>query len=202
MISPKERYRERCQELLSMKNDLPTEYPLTPYNWDPFYREEAYGSFCNQFFISTILNASALVESMLYFEYIRKTYKYQEAGASLPDRVSLGTLYKCLKNEIKDPINELIDEDETDITNPNDLKFIKYRNTFSHGALIIVTKFPSAYLPRSDVAAKYGIVDEEYFVNPIDKWIFENLAFIQIVKSFKFVKKYIKYIKENYDRTE
>ena len=75
---------------------------------------------------------------------------------------------------------------------------MKIRNKFALGALFSPALFPSAYLPRSDIAKKYDIIEEDYFDEPADEWRFENLAFIQIIKSFHFVQKYNHYVREHY----
>jgi hypothetical protein len=189
-------HEERSHILSNQKAELVTNIRLTPYLWHFLYIEEAYGSFHNQFFVSSILNASALVESLLYWEYIRKNPKYQQAGQTLPENVTLGTLFRELEPICK-ALTVLRDRDETN-SNSRDLRFIKIRNKFAHGDLTTFIPFPSEYLPRSDELDKYGISLEEYINPPQNKRNFENVAYYQLTKSFNFVEKFIQYIKESY----
>ena len=178
-----------------MKNDVQNSYRLTPFSWDSQYIDEMYKCFCNMFFISAILNASALVESILFWEYVRVTPEQRKVGANLPDRVTLSKLVHDLRGVVEEPIKELVDGDETEVSNGKP-RFIDIRNKFAHGALFTAAISPSSYLPRSDVAGKYGVVEEEYFSAPIGGY--ENIAYIQVFKSLKFVKKYIEYIEKKY----
>lgn len=162
---------------------------LTPSFWHLMYLEEAVGSFINDFFISSIVASSALVECSLFLEFIRVNKKYQKAGTVLPSNISLGVLFDYFKAS-KVPLECLLDNLE-ELEKPSEIKYVQIRNKFTHGDMWRAVSNPSLYLPISDEAQQYGINIEEYLSPEGGKWVFENISYIQLNKSLRFMNQFV-----------
>ena len=168
----------------------------TPFNWHFLYAEEAVKSFYERTNISCILTASALVECLLFWEYIRRNPNSMKAGTTLNEsKSSMWTYLQYLaKRDL--PIDDLRFKDEKKLEHPSDVKFVETRGHFAHGDLLYAVRTPALYYPRSDEASDYGILDDEYHDKHLNAG-FENIAFIQLSKALKFAITFTNYIGSN-----
>jgi hypothetical protein len=137
-----------------------------------------------------------MVECSLFLEFIRVNKKYQKAGTVLPSNITLGVLIDYFKDS-EVPLEYLLYDLET-LDKPSEIKYVEIRNKFTHGDMWRAISTPSHYLSHSVEAEKYGIPIEEYFSPKGGKWTFENISYIQLLKSLRFMIRFVEYLKEKY----
>lgn len=201
-MSETKRKLERNTEILSLKSSFleankhkETLLRLTPNFWHLLYLEETVGSFINEFHISSIVTASALVECCLYFEYLRRNPKYQVAGTTVPENVSFSTFIKYFR-ETEVPFDCLLDRHESLTIRPNEINYVRNRNKYAHGDIWRTVRIPSMDLPISDEAIEYGIGLDEYSHQADGKRGLENRAYIHLKKSLNFMIQFTDYVRK------
>lgn len=201
-MSVNTRKLDRNAEVLSLKSRFlevnkhkGTLLPLTPNFWHLLYLEETVGSFINEYHISSIFTASAMVECCLFFEYLRRKPKFQVAGTPVPERVSFSTFIKYFR-EKEVPLDCLLDRHESMTKPPNELNYVRNCNKYAHGDIWRTIRNPSLDLPVSDEALEYGIEIDEYIHQAEGKRGLENRAFIQLKKSLDFMIHFTEYLRK------
>jgi len=168
---------------------------LTPNFWHLLYLEETVGSFINEYYISCLITASAMVECCLFFEYLRRNPKFQIAGTTIPENVSFSTLIKYFR-EKEVPLDCLLDRQESLTKRPNEINYVRNRNKYAHGDIWRTVVNPSLDLPVSDEAIEYGIELDEYVHQTDGKSGLENRAYIHLKKSLNFMIQFTEYLRK------
>lgn len=195
-----ERYLSFYGPIVKTSGWVPIEQPrlrLTPTYWHIQYLKEAIESFKNKQFIASIVLSSALVETCLYWEYIRTDPKYQKAGTVLPSKLSLSDLV-IIHEKTAVPLKILLDEGES-FKKPSETHYIQTRNKFAHANVNHILDNPSILLPNTESEwDKFGIDKEEYLNAYIHGRGLENLAYVHLIKTLEFLKQFENYIKEKH----
>jgi hypothetical protein len=201
-MSTTNRKLDRNTEILSLKSRFlevnkhkGTLLKLTPNFWHLLYLEETVGSFINEYHISSIVTASAMVECCLFFEYLRRNPKFQVAGTTVPERVGIGIFIKYFR-EKEVPLDCLLDRHESLTKRPNELNYVRNRNKYAHGDIWRTIRNPSLDLPVSNEALEYGIGLDEYFHQADGKRGLENRAYIHLKKSLNFMIQFTEYLRK------
>jgi hypothetical protein len=183
-------FQERCKNIDDLYAEIESlkeqhKMLITPSFWSEFYFSEAVDCFENELFFSSVLVASALVESCLYWEWVRRKQPH-----FLPKITpSLSKLFRYFYDS-DIPVHLLVDKEEPIEYYIKDkeigkIRFIEVRNKFAHGDIRNINTF----MPLSQTAVdEYGID----IGSPL-----ESVAYIQVLKAFRFIIEFLKvYVKQ------
>jgi hypothetical protein len=211
------KFLERCSRIDKLNNQitslkLSSALGLTQFKWDTIYRNEAIQCFRRHLPISCITVSSALVETCLLFEHIKKE-KHNKKGSenSFGNRDQLCSLFmEFLISDV--PLERLLDSDENieelqnKVKEVSQVKYILTKNIFNHGNILYPATHVSPLTPLNENKFDPGdlIYPSTLFSTLLpfnrqellaygvkgDEPLLETVAYIHLFKTLRFMKSF------------
>jgi len=212
------KFLERCLRIDKLNNQitslkLSNALGLTQFKWDTIYRNEAIQCFRRHLPISCIAVSSALVETCLLLEHIKR-YKPIKKGNeknSFGNKDQLCSLFtEFLISDV--PLERLLDSDEdieelqNKVKEISQVKYILTKNIFTHGNVLYPATQVSPLTPLNENKFDLGdlIYPSTLFSTLLpfnrrellaygikgDEPLLETVAYIHLFKTIRFMKSF------------